>query len=362
LATISKRTTKDGKVRFCAQVRLKGHSHETATFETKTEAKRWAQTTEVSIREGRYFPQKKARSKTLEELLDQYIREGLPGLAKSDRRNRLRQLKWWREQLGCYALADVTPPRVAECLGRLAGGNAPGGEPVGPATRNRYKAALSAVFKWAMQPERAWIENNPARRVSKLTEPSGVVRFLSDEERHRLLAAAKASPDDRIYPLVILALTTGARAGELMRLKWSDLDLTNGRVYIQVTKNGDPKVSPILGSALEALQELRRSCIPIVGVPHVFALPGSACGQNGPAFPRTSWEQIREAAGLTDFRFHDLRHTTGSYLAMSGASEREIMEVLGHKTAAMVRRYSHLAHEHVAGVVQRMADKFLVTS
>jgi integrase len=74
---------------------------------------------------------------------------------------------------------------------------------------------------------------------------------------------------------------------------------------------------------------------------------------------RYAWEQARTRAGLEDFRFHDLRHSTASYLAMSGASLVEIAEVLGHKTLQMVRRYAHLSEAHTAGVVERMVGRFL---
>jgi integrase len=79
----------------------------------------------------------------------------------------------------------------------------------------------------------------------------------------------------------------------------------------------------------------------------------------GPIDIRKAWENARNAAGLKDFRFHDLRHSTASYLAMNGASLVEIAEVLGHRTLQMVRRYAHLSESHVKDVVGRMNTRYL---
>ncbi len=89
-----------------------------------------------------------------------------------------------------------------------------------------------------------------------------------------------------------------------------------------------------------------------------FLFPGTESAANGNHFDiRKSWEQSRRKANLEDFHFHDLRHSCASYLAMNGATLLEIAEVLGHKTLDMVKRYSHLAESHTAGVVERMNHK-----
>lgn len=359
MASINERRTRDGRVRYLVQVRLRGHPPETATFDRKRDAKLWAQATEAALREGRYFPTREAKHRTVGELIEAYREEGLVRLAESERRSRAATLAWWNRQLGVCLLADVTPARVADCLRLLTQGKGLSGKPASPATRNRYQAALSAAFRWGMAPERGWTDTNPVRRVGRLTEPQGRVRFLSEEECGRLLAAARAHDDPRMYRLILLALATGARMSELMRLRWPDVDAANGVLHIRRTKNHDPKTSPVRGQALEALREWARTRVRTVGCDHLFGAPGVSYSEAGPDFPRKRWESLRDAAKLEDFRFHDLRHTTGSYLAMSGATEREIMEVLGHRTAIMARRYSHLSPGHVANVVQRMVDKFI---
>src|SRR5512143_3894795 len=107
MANIQKRTTQDGKHSYRVQVRLKGYPPQTATFERLTDARKWAQQTESAIREGRHFKTTEAKRRTLAELIDRYSKDVLP--SKRDGAHQALQLKWWKEQLGALALADVTP-------------------------------------------------------------------------------------------------------------------------------------------------------------------------------------------------------------------------------------------------------------
>lgn len=115
--------------------------------------------------------------------------------------------------------------------------------------------------------------------------------------------------DADLYDTVVLALSTGTRRMEALSIRWRD-------------------VSPV---DLKSPDEPRK-----------------------PITLRQSWPKALEAAGIEDFRFHDLRHSIASYLAMNGASLAEIAEVLGHKTLAMVKRYAHISPQHIRGVVERM--------
>jgi integrase len=186
------------------------------------------------------------------------------------------------------------------------------------------------------------------RKVSKPKEPRGRVRFLSDEERQCLLDACKVSRSAYLYTIVVLALSTGARRGELLSLHWGDVDLKRGLLTFRETKNGDTRAVPLTGYALDVLSthaKIRRLNTTLV-------FPNDTGTQ--PASIREAWEYAVRRAGIANFRFHDLRHSAASYLAMNGASLAEIAEVLGHKTLAMVKRYAHLSEAHTRGVVERM--------
>ena len=186
------------------------------------------------------------------------------------------------------------------------------GKPLAPATVKLYIESLSAVFKTARK-EWRWTQYNPCGDVTRPKLPKGRVRFLSDAERTALLDECKKSSDRRLYPFVLLAISTGARAGELTGLLWSDVDLERGTASLRKTKNGDMRALPVKGAALIAIKAMHvKGTDPET---HVFADP------RGPIFDyQDPFTRARDEAGIKNFRFHDCRHCTGSYLAMNGAS------------------------------------------
>jgi integrase len=193
-----------------------------------------------------------------------------------------------------------------------------------------------------------WVEENPVMRVSKPKEPRGRVRFLSEEERDRLLQACQASKNPHLSTVVVLALATEGRKHELLSLQWKDVDLTRGSLTFHETKNRERRAVPLTGHALALLKahaKIRR-------IDTVYVFP-SMSGRQGMSI-RDAWEYSLKRSDISDFHFHDLRHTFASYLAMNGASLLEIAELLGHKTLPMVRRYAQLTEAHTRNVVERM--------
>ncbi len=348
MATIRERRTKDGDLRYQVVVRLKGHPIQRATFRRKTDAKKWAQDTESAVRQGRHFATVKAKKYTFDALIEKYLAEVLPELA--DQRNRKRQLDWWRSQLGPFVLADITAEVISDFKAQLRKEKVRSGDKRSPATVNRFLAALSHVFTIA-QKEWHWVEQNPVFSVAKLDEPAGRVRFLDDHERKDLLKACRDSEDALLYPVVILALSTGARKGEILSLRWPDVDLQRQVAVLRNTKNGETRALPLAGEALKELKSLSK--VRRIDVDYVF--PGKS--PKRPATIDRAWRKSVDTAGVSDFRFHDLRHSCASYLAMNGASLAEIAAVLGHKTLAMVKRYSHLSEQHTMSVVASMNEK-----
>lgn len=354
MASIEKRVSGDGETSYRVKVRLKGFPVQSATFERLTDARKWAQQTESAIREGRHFKTTEAKRHTLAELIDRYCRDVLPSKPKIAR-DQTQQLAWWKEEIGSYALADVSPSLLAECRDKLGREITVRNKPRSPASVVRYMAALSAAFTTAVK-EWGWLEDSPLRKVTKPREPRGRVRFLSDDERSRLLQACKESTNPYLYTVVVLALSTGMRQGEIMSLTWDDVDLNQGRAILHETKNGERRAVAITGHALELLRELSK----VRRIDCNLLFPGKQSGLQKVRKPmdlRTPWEAAVKKAELHDFKFHDLRHSAASYLAMNGASLAEIAEVLGHKTLAMVKRYAHLSEGHTARVVAAMNNK-----
>jgi integrase len=279
--------------------------------------------------------------------VDRYIRDVLPRKPKSFAKQSA-QLAVWKERIGDLTLANVTPALIAEHRDQLAREITVRGQQRSPATVNRLMAALSHAFTIAVK-EWGWLDDSPMRRVSKLKEPRGRVRFLSGDERTRLLHACRESSNPYLYPAVVFSLSTGARRMEIMSLRWADIDVQRGMIVLHETKNDERRALPLQGHALALIKELGK----VRRLDTDLLLP-SQTNPNKPMELRAPWEHALQKADITDFRWHDLRHSAASYLAMNGATLAEIAEILGHKTLAMVKRYSHLSEQHTSRVVAKM--------
>jgi integrase len=325
---------------YRVKIRRKGYPTQSATFQRLTDAKRWAQITEATIHERRHFPGNEAKRHTLTDLIERYRQDVLPHKRPSTICNQRHHLDYWQQQLGMYCLADITPARLVEYRDILK-------KTRSNATVVRYMAALSHVFTVAVK-EWQWMDDNPLCKVRKPKEPRGRVRFLSDNERQRLLTVCKESASPYLYTIVILALSTGARRGEILSLTWQNVDLQRSVITLQDTKNGERRSLHLTGLALQLMHQharVRRNDTALV-----FPAPDG----RKPLSVRTAWDTAVKRANIPDFRFHDLRHSAASYLAMNGASLAEIAEILGHKTLSMVKRYTHLSEQHTRHVVERM--------
>ena len=349
MATIEKRTNLNNEISYRVKVRLKGYPVQTTTFERLTDAKKWIASTESAIREGRHFKTSESKKRTLKELIDRYIKEILPQKPRSliDQKT---QLNWWKNEIGSYLLADITPSLLTEYRGKLTTETGIRKKIRTSSTANRYCAALSHCFTIAVK-EWEWMQENPMLKISKLKEPRGRTRFLDDEERERLLRVCSESQSPFLYLLVILALSTGARKMEILSLKWQDVDLQRGLIILHDTKNGDKRSLPLVSTAKELMKEHFKNR----NENSDLVFPAKSL--KDPIDIRTPFETALKKAKIEDFKWHDLRHSAASYLAMNGASLAEIAAVLGHKTLSMVKRYSHLSDSHTAGVVEKMNNK-----
>jgi integrase len=328
MATIQERRGKDGQISYRVQIRLKGHPSMRRTFPRKTDAKRWAQETEADLRRGRAVPTALARKKTLSDGIARYISEVLPTKPKSQKKQTA-QLGWWRDHYGHLALSSVTPNVLSAARERLLSEPTPRGPRRSPATVMRYIAVLSHLFTTAVT-EWGWLEANPMSRVRKPKQSQGRVRWLDPDERERLFAACRASRSSALYPVVVLAVSTGMRRGEILALEWPDINLKTGQIVVHETKNDERRSIVATGEALELLRA--RAKVRRLDTRLVFPGGTRPDGTIPPADIRTAWDHAAARAELHDFTFHDLRHTAASYLAMSGATLAEIAAVLGHKS------------------------------
>jgi integrase len=213
------------------------------------------------------------------------------------------------------------------------------GKTVSGATINREINFLKGVFTKAI----AWkrVQENPVKGVNLFNERDRArVRYLTQDEQEGLL---KTAPPD-LRPIVLVALRTGARRGEILGMKWSDVDFVMNQITFPRTKNGKKRYIPLHGDVAELLSKMPRTA------PYVFT-----DGRGGPmkwnGHTDRRWEKAVASAGITDFRFHDLRHCVASTLAMRGASLQAIAAILGHSSTRMSERYAHLSPNHISATL-----------
>ncbi len=276
------------------------------------------------------------------------------------------RLGWWCGRIGPLRLDELTDDHLHAALEQLrtapsryfAGKDVDGRpvfkarrKPMSGATINRYSSAIASVITWAIRRRIAPKGyDHPVRRLEHHPEKAEKTRFLSDDERSRLLEACKASKWPRLYLLVLLALTTGARKGELLGLRWRDVDTGLKVLHVARSKNGTPKVLPLVPAAVEQIEGHR-------GAPGALVFPSRLQPDRPMAF-EARWKEALRAAHIKAFRFHDLRHSCASYLAQHGASLLEIADLLGHRQISMSQRYAHLAAGHRSALVERVMGEF----
>jgi integrase len=268
--------------------------------------------------------------------------------------SRYHRIKTWTRLLGDKVFAEITPDDIDDAMRTLASepakvysGRDADDNPIfkkksgqrSGATLNRYLVALAAMFTWAKRQRlvpRGF--DSPTRHVEKNPETRGRVRYLTDDERDRLLAACVESTWTRLYVFVLMALTTGARRGELLGLRWCDVNLERAEAELHDTKNGDRRVLVLLP---QVIAELMRFA-PKDATTSQALVFRSRLRPSQPYSTAKVFNEAVAAAGIKNFRFHDCRHCTASYMAQAGASLLEIADTLGHRQLRMVQRYAHL--------------------
>lgn len=358
---IRKYLKKDGKPSYTARIRIEGHPPMTATFSKKTLAQIWIQENESAIKTGKHIQTSEAKKHTLNDLIQRYEQNELPK-RHSDQEKFKMHLKWWSKAIGEYCLVFITPALLTECKEMLEKEvfkhPRQGRKTRTPATVNRYLATLSIVLGYACN-EYGWLDENPMKKVRKNKEQSNKDRYLTPEEIDRLLRACKEfnikgdNYNKETYLFVLIALSTGARYSEIHNLTWGNVDLQHKQFYFLNTKNKENRGVPITDEVYKELKEFKK----IRNIKNNF-LWTTKDGRKFIDF-RTRFYKVLELAKIENCRFHDLRHTVASHIAMNGGSLLDIAQVTGHKTMQMVKRYSHLTQKHTAQLLQNTVNIML---
>lgn len=340
---IRERAIKSGGVRYQAEIRLKGHPTLTAVFDRKTDAKTWIQKVEADIRCGRHQLYSEGKKHTFKEAVDRYFKEQKITKAKAG------HLQWWADQLGPLYLQDIRPAVITEKKQLLLTGLNTKGKVRSGGTCNRYLASLSHLLSVCTK-QWEWLIENPVRKIAREKESRERTRFLSPQERTRLLEACRESENPLLTTFVVLLLSTGCRYNEIRSLKWTDIDLFKGRITINESKNGDIRAVPIRGLGLDLLRKLSSACH---SIGYVFAVKN----QSKPMDPRRALKTAIKRANLKNFRPHDCRHSFASELLAQGLSLGEIGHLLGHRSVSMTRRYAHLVESRSIDAVSKMSEQ-----
>jgi len=278
----------------------------------------------VEIAENRFLDIRREQKVKFEELVQMYLDIHARPNKKSYHSDE-DLIKTLGRFFGGKYLYEITPMAVEQFKAERA-------KEVSPATVNRALACLKCMFNKAIEWGKA--EVNPVKKVKLFKENNVRVRYLEKEEIKKLIDNAAA----HLKPVLIVALNTGMRKGEILSLKWHDLDFKNNIIYIRQSKSGEKRevpMNPLVRRTLIAVRKHPDS-------PYVFC---NASGENY-ANVRKSFFTACKKSDILKFRFHDLRHTFASHLVMGGVDLNTVRELLGHKSLEMTLRYSHLSPDH----------------
>ena len=339
---ITKAKLKSGESRYRAVITSSGRNIKSKTFRRRSDAKTWAIRYVLDLEQQEATGEKPCNV-TFSQLCQEYL------AAWTGRsHDRPRMVLVWEAIFRDTLLSDITPDMIRKALKPR--------KAQAPATYNQHRATLSALFKFAIQQHHDdevpgnYVTKSPVDEVLALPVNNKRVRYLSDEEKPRLLESAR-NIGGRFNLAVLMALSTGMRRGELMNLRWSDIDFDRGLAKLEITKNGSARHTPIPGIILDKLKEVRE-----IGNGLLFP---STVDPNVPFDFRKQWQTCLKDAGIEDFHWHDMRHDVASTLARDGRTLKEIAEILGHRSLASTDRYTHLCTEHKSRVLNDTMNKTL---
>lgn len=290
---------------------------------------------EVALMKDEFFGIKQHKEILFDKLCSEYLTtfSSANKTEKSYSRDKI-SIKHLLKAFGGMSISDITARELERYKSMRK-------EEVKPATINRELSCIKHMFTKAVH--WGYLTENTLRTVAKFKEPPGRTRYLNEEEIEGLLYCCA----EHLKPIVILAMNTGMRKGEILNLKWSDIDMINRVIMVKTSKNNESRSVPINETLYSELLKLQGDCTgdnsvftdktdkPIKNIDHAFA-------------------GARKRAKLTNFRFHDLRHTFASHLAINGVNLRTIQILLGQKTIAMTLRYSHLSDKALKNAVDKL--------
>lgn len=287
--------------------------------------------------EGKWFGLDESKVRTLKELADRYIKERSPLKSPQSYRRDEGVFKHMLSFFGDCLLADITPRAVNDYKNMRL--QLVDGQTVKKELGILRNALNVAIKEWE------WVQNNPVSRISLPKDPPGRVRFLTQEEIGRLIDCA----NNWFKPVIIVAVYTGLREGNIISLTWEKINLFKRSIVLSASemKNDESLCIPINDTLFETLKDLQK--VRYLDSNLVFMRNGR------PLYKKLIERALKKAckqARITDFRFHDLRHTFASMLVESGVDLYTVQKLLGHKDGRMTQRYAHLTQDKLIRAVK----------
>jgi len=321
MATIFKNKSGNWEV----QIRRRGYPAQTATFDTKPQARKWADAVEGDMARSRFVPADEADRTSFREVIERYETEILPGLrGKVQDASRLRALK--KLALSGRAIGLIRSADIAAYLKEMES------KGYSADTIRLHLGIISRLFaaarrRWGMESI-----SNPIQFVQKPKTVPGRERRVTIEEEKQLLAAAHRELRDAM----VLAIETAMRRGELLKLRWEHIDLRAATARIIETKTDVSRTIPLTPRALETLKSMPRR------------IDGQLFSWHDAHSVTRGFERLCHKLKIENLRWHDLRHEATSRLFERGLALQEVAAVTGHKTWVMLKRYTHPRPEDIA--------------
>jgi integrase len=347
-------------VTYRAFIRRKGYASKSKVFQTKSEAKEWLRNNEADTGLVKLT---KGYGKRFVDVVDEFMRtpatRGTKYWAPS-------HLEFWIAEFGQLKIGEISRGDINAAVVTLQNKKAARMTPVGikptdakitAATVNRYVASLSSVLNFAINHEIIDVHPLKAGKVRKLKESKGRRRILSSDEEDRLLEAAGNSSWPSMRLFLRMLMTTAARKSEVLELRWENVKLEDSVALLPTSKNDEPRALPLVADVRAALEEAKK--VRPLHSDYVFFDP------RHPERPKNIdviWRAVREKAGLLADRedrldrvvLHSTRHTAVTKMIKGGANIAQAAAVSGHKTLAMLKRYTHMDAQASVDLAERL--------
>ncbi len=298
---------------------------------SKTAALNFYQKIKTEEREGRLFPEKYERKRVMFSELAK-DRRAFVAANHSRPKGNNHLIERWLQAFKDLDASTITPSMIENVLAEIRK------EGLAPATINHHLTLIKTIYNRAIRD--GLLTVNPAIRVKKYKLNNQIVRYLTPKQETTLLEHLP----NTLHPLVKTAIYSGVRQGELLRLTWDDVDWNTGILTVKKSKHGEVHRVPMNSIVQGVISELYQNR----KTDRIFPFDDSKM--------RKAFNEAIKAAGLAPFRFHDLRHTFASRLAMKGVNDRTLMVLGGWKSPAMLSRYAHLSPTHLWQAVESLVE------